>query len=187
MIVHQISVGPMQNFCYIVEDESTHEAIIIDPSWDLEKITDIINEQNLNPKYIVNTHWHDDHTRGNEELAKILSIKIVQHEESTLQNDMTVKNGDLIKFGCSEFVVYYTPGHSKDGICLVGDGKIFQVILYLLEIVEELIFQVVVQVNFITVYLIYFIIWMIILYYTLVMIMVRLKHQPLVMKKLQTL
>jgi len=56
MKVYQIPVGPMQNFSYIVEDESTHEAIVIDPSWDLEKLTEIINEQNLNPKYIVNTH-----------------------------------------------------------------------------------------------------------------------------------
>ena len=52
MIVHQIPVGPMQNFSYIVEDESTHEAIVIDPSWDLEKLTTIIDEQNLNPKIL---------------------------------------------------------------------------------------------------------------------------------------
>ena len=125
MKVHQVAVGPMQNFSYIVEDESTHEAIIIDPSWDLDKIIQIVEEQNLNPKYIVNTHWHDDHTRGNEELAAEISAKIVQHEVSTLQNDMTVKDGDSIKFGCSELIVYHTPGHSKDSICLVGDGKIF--------------------------------------------------------------
>ena len=125
MKVYQIPVGPMQNFSYIVEDESTHEAIVIDPSWDLEKLTKIINEQNLNPKYIINTHWHDDHTRGNEELAKELSVKIVQHDASDLKNDMTVSAGDSIKFGCSELVVYHTPGHSKDSICLVGDGKIF--------------------------------------------------------------
>ena len=115
----------MQNFSYIVEDETTHEAIIIDPSWDLDKIIQIVEDQNLNPKYIVNTHWHDDHTRGNEELAAELSIKIVQHNASDLENDMTVSDGDTIKFGCSEFVVYHTPGHSKDSICLVGDGKIF--------------------------------------------------------------
>ena len=115
----------MQNFSYIVEDESTHEAIIIDPSWDLDKIIQIIEEQNLNPKYLVNTHWHDDHTRGNEELAKELSLKIVQHSASDLKNDMTVSDGDSIKFGCSELVVYHTPGHSKDSIWLVGDGKIF--------------------------------------------------------------
>ena len=50
MIVHQIPVGPMQNFCYIAEDESTHEAIVIDPSWDLDKIISIIDEQNLQSK-----------------------------------------------------------------------------------------------------------------------------------------
>ena len=125
MKVYQIPVGPMQNFSYIVEDESTQECIVIDPSWDLDKIIQIIEEQNLNPKYIVNTHWHDDHTRGNEELAAEISAKIVQHESSTLQNDMTVKDGDSIKFGCSELVVYHTPGHSKDSICLVGDGTLF--------------------------------------------------------------
>ena len=125
MKVYQVAVGPMQNFCYVVEDESTQECIVIDPSWDLDNIIQIIEEQNLNPKYIVNTHWHDDHTRGNEELAAEISAKIVQHEVSTLQNDMTVKDGDSIKFGCSELVVYHTPGHSKDSICLVGDGKIF--------------------------------------------------------------
>jgi glyoxylase-like metal-dependent hydrolase (beta-lactamase superfamily II) len=125
MKVYQIPVGPMQNFSYIVEDESTHEAVVIDPSWDLEKLTEIINEQNLNPKYIINTHWHDDHTRGNEELAKELSVKIVQHSASQLKNDLTVSDGDSIKFGCSELAVYHTPGHSKDSICLVGDGKIF--------------------------------------------------------------
>ncbi len=125
MKVYQIPVGPMQNFSYIVEDESTHEAIVIDPSWDLEKLTEIISEQNLNPKYIVNTHWHDDHTRGNEELAKDLSVKIVQHDASQLKNDLIVSDGGSIKFGCSEFAVYHTPGHSKDSICLVGDGKIF--------------------------------------------------------------
>ncbi len=104
MKVYQIPVGPMQNFSYIVEDESTQEAIIIDPSWDLEKLTEIINEQNLNPK---------------------LSVKIIQHDASELKNDLTVSDGDSIKFGCSELVVYHTPGHSKDSICLVGDGKIF--------------------------------------------------------------
>ena len=125
MRVYQIPVGPMQNFSYIVEDTSTHDAVIIDPSWDLEKLVKIINERNLKVKYIINTHWHDDHTRGNEELSKQLDVKIIQHEASDLKNDLTVTDGDSIQFGSSLLVVYHTPGHSKDSICLVGDGKIF--------------------------------------------------------------
>ena len=125
MIVHQIPVGPMQNFSYIVEDESTHEAIVIDPSWDLDKIISIIDEQNLQPKYIVNTHWHDDHTRGNEEMVASTKAPIIQHESSTLKNDITVKDGDFIEFGNSKLKVLHTPGHSPDSICLVGDGELF--------------------------------------------------------------
>ena len=125
MKVYQIPVGPMQNFSYIVEDTSTHEAIVIDPSWDLEKLTKTIDEQNLKIKYIVNTHWHDDHTRGNEELSKQLGAKIIQHEASQLKNDLTVSDGDSIEFGSSFLMVYHTPGHSKDSICLLGGGKIF--------------------------------------------------------------
>jgi len=51
MKVYQVSVGPMQNFSYIVEDESTHEAIVIDPSWDLEKLTEIIKAKSQSQVY----------------------------------------------------------------------------------------------------------------------------------------
>jgi glyoxylase-like metal-dependent hydrolase (beta-lactamase superfamily II) len=125
MKVHQILVGSMQNFAYVVEDDDTDEAIIIDPSWDLDKIEQVITRNNLKIKYIVNTHHHFDHTLGNESMAKSTGAKIIQHEESELQNDITVKDGDVINFGNSELRVLHTPGHSKDSICLIGDGKIF--------------------------------------------------------------
>ena len=125
MKVHQIQVGNMQNFTYILEDEDSDTAIVLDPSWDLEEIQKVIEKNNLKVKYIVNTHHHFDHTVGNEYMTKITSAKIIQHSASTLKNDMTVSDGDKIKFGNSELTVFHTPGHSKDSMCLVGDGKIF--------------------------------------------------------------
>jgi len=123
--VHQIQVGNMQNFTYIVEDDDTNEGIVLDPSWDLDQIEQVITRNDLKIKYIVNTHHHFDHTLGNETLAKSTGAKIIQHEASELQNDITVKDGDVINFGNSELRVLHTPGHSKDSICLIGDGKIF--------------------------------------------------------------
>lgn len=125
MKVHQIQVGNMQNFSYIVEDEDTGESIIIDPSWDLIELEMIIKKYNLKIKYIVNTHHHFDHTLGNEAMAESTKAPIIQHENSELKHDISVKDGDFIEFGNSKLKVLHTPGHSQDSICLVGDGKIF--------------------------------------------------------------
>ncbi len=125
MIVHQFQVGNMQNFTYIVEDEGTNKAIIIDPSWELVELESIIQENDLKIKYIVNTHHHFDHTLGNEAMAKHTSAPIIQHESSELRHDISVKDGDFIEFGNSKLRVVHTPGHSEDSMCLIGDGKIF--------------------------------------------------------------
>lgn len=125
MIVHQIQVGNMQNFSYIVEDELTNESIIIDPSWDLAELELIIKKNSLKIKYIVNTHHHFDHTIGNEAMVESTKAPIIQHELSDLKHNITVKDGDFIEFGNSKLKVIHTPGHSKDSICLVGDNKIF--------------------------------------------------------------
>ncbi|MGI9567140.1 MAG: MBL fold metallo-hydrolase [Nitrosopumilus sp.] len=125
MKVHQIQVGNMQNFTYIVEDETTNEAIIVDPSWDLVELELIIKRYNLKIKYIVNTHHHFDHTLGNEAMAKSTNAPIIQHEFSELKHDIAVKDGDFISFGHSKLRVLHTPGHSRDSLCLIGDDKIF--------------------------------------------------------------
>lgn len=125
MKVHQIEVGNMQNFTYILEDEDTGESIILDPSWNLDEIQKVITRYDIKVKYIVNTHHHFDHTLGNEAMAKETEAKILQHESSTLKHDIMLVDEQKIKFGNSQLTVFHTPGHSKDSICLVGDGKIF--------------------------------------------------------------
>lgn len=125
MKVHQLEVGGMQNFTYVLEDEQTGEAVIIDPSWNLDLVLEVVEKNNLKIKYVINTHHHFDHTIGNEAIVKRTNSKIIQHKASTLKNDMTISDGDKIRFGNSELTVIHTPGHSKDSICLVGDGKIF--------------------------------------------------------------
>ena len=125
MNVYQIPVGQMQNYTYILQDEDTDTAVIIDPSWDLDQLESIIQKNNLNVIYIINTHHHFDHTIGNEGIIKHTNAKIVQHKASELYHDISVDGGDTITFGNSNLDVIHTPGHSVDSICLVGDNKIF--------------------------------------------------------------
>lgn len=124
-MVHQIPVGGMMNFTYAVRDESTGEAIIVDPSWDLDRVQDTVAKNDMTPKYIVNTHHHFDHTLGNEALSRATGAPIIQHPSSGLPHSIAVGEGDTIRFGDSSLEVLHTPGHSQDSICLVGDGKIF--------------------------------------------------------------
>lgn len=119
MGIVQIPVGNMQNFTYIIYDEHDKMGAIIDPSWDLEKIFELLEKQRIVAKFIINTHTHFDHVLGNDQLVEITKAAIIQHEKSTLKNDRSVREGEIINIGQVELKVLYTPGHSEDSICLI--------------------------------------------------------------------
>jgi len=121
--VLQIAVGQMANFTYIVSDEENGEAAIIDPSWDLDKIFHALKKNNWQTKYIVNTHTHFDHVIGNKQLAEVTGAKVVQHKNSQLKKDIAVSDGDTIQLGSIMLRILYTPGHSKDSICLLLEDQ----------------------------------------------------------------
>ncbi|MEM2760123.1 MAG: MBL fold metallo-hydrolase, partial [Nitrososphaerales archaeon] len=121
----QIPVGSMANFTYIIADEQTKLAAVIDPSWDLEKVLTILKDNDLKLQYIINTHTHFDHVLGNEQLASLTGAKIIMHKNAMLEKDVAVDDGDTINLGKININVIYTPGHSKDSICLLAENKIF--------------------------------------------------------------
>jgi len=137
MKVYQLEVGNMQNFTYVVQDEETDEAVIIDPSWDLDQLIEVIQKNNLKVKYIINTHHHFDHTVGNDAMAMQTGSKIIQHTASTLRSDIRVSDGDKISFGNSELTVIHTPVIPKTAYALSVTENFFQAILFLSVIVAE--------------------------------------------------
>jgi glyoxylase-like metal-dependent hydrolase (beta-lactamase superfamily II) len=120
----QIPVGQMANFTYVIADEDTEEAAVIDPSWDLEKIFETLKRNGWTAMYVINTHSHFDHVLGNEQVVKVTGAKIIQHVASQLEKDRTVSDGDTIAIGNTKLRVVHTPGHSKDSICLILDGQL---------------------------------------------------------------
>ena len=114
----------MANFTYLIIDNEEKEIAIVDPSWDLEKIFEIINKNEYKVTYIINTHSHFDHILGNDQIVGRTKCKVIQHKSSTEKHDISVKDGDKFMVGKTIIQVLYTPGHSKDSICLIVDSKI---------------------------------------------------------------
>jgi glyoxylase-like metal-dependent hydrolase (beta-lactamase superfamily II) len=111
------------NFSYIIADDATREAAVVDPSFNASEIIRILKAENLTLKYVINTHGHSDHTAGNEELHSIFDVKTVAHKLSRTNADVAVDDGDVIHVGNVSIKVICTPGHTTDSICLLVDKK----------------------------------------------------------------
>src|SRR3990172_4207782 len=137
MILIRLVVGPLQVNCFILSDEKTKEAVVIDPGDDAGDILKVIREKGLTVKYIVNTHGHFDHVGANKALKDATGAEILLHEgdapvmaSAPLQSrafgmneissppaDRYLKQGDVITAGDVSLKVLHTPGHSP------GDRK----------------------------------------------------------------
>ncbi|MEK6982934.1 MAG: MBL fold metallo-hydrolase [Nanoarchaeota archaeon] len=134
MIFKQIPVGQMQNFSYIIGDENSHEAVVVDAGWEVDKIIDIADKEKLKITKIVLTHSHYDHVQKVDELALKANAVIYSHEldyneiikfiKNNTIKTIKLKNNDEIKVGSIKIKVIHTPGHAPGAICLLFENKL---------------------------------------------------------------
>jgi len=138
-MIHEIlPVGPLQCNCSIIGDESTREAMVIDPGDDIEDVLAVIAEHQLKVKQIIITHAHIDHVGGAMKLRAATGAPILlnQNDYALLKMldmqaawvgmaspgkvdiDHSVKQADIIKAGSLTASVIETPGHTEGSICL---------------------------------------------------------------------
>ena len=141
--IKHFTFNPFQENTYIAYDETT-ECIIVDPGcYDETENTILKNfiEQNvLKPVALVNTHCHLDHVFGNKFIADTYNLSPIMHRldlpmleyaplaarqyeldlEELPEVTNFVEEGDVLKFGASEFEILFTPGHAPGHICLVN-------------------------------------------------------------------
>lgn len=112
------------NFSYVVADDVSREAAVVDPSFNADAIVRLLRDQNFSVKYVIDTHQHRDHTVSNKEIRSEFGAKVVAHKLSEVEKDIYVVDGDVIQVGTVVLNVIHTPGHTPDGICLLVDGKL---------------------------------------------------------------
>ncbi len=135
-------VGLLTN-SYVVCDEETKEAMVVDPGGEAERIAETLDILEANLKYIFVTHCHADHIGAIGELKRLKGGKIlisrqdseglynedinlayyINMEKPELEADSRVDDEDLIHVGNIEFKVIATPGHTKGGLCLYSEKE----------------------------------------------------------------
>ena len=112
------------NFSYVIADETSEEAAVVDPSFNKDVIIKMLRDCGLRAKYIINTHGHADHTASNKDLKATFGAKVVAHKLSNIGKDLSVVDGSVILVGKVGVKVIHTPGHTPDSICLLVDTKL---------------------------------------------------------------
>lgn len=134
VIVHTIKTECLgfTNYSYIVQEACSHNAVIIDASWSLEVYDKVIQKYQLEPKMIMLTHSHFDHTNLVNELQEKYQLKVYMSElEATYyhykcRNLNLLKNRDRVMVSQMMTIsCYLTPGHTKGSMCYEVDGNLF--------------------------------------------------------------
>lgn len=145
MKVHTFACGPFQTNCYLVEDEASGEALLIDPTLESESVLDELTARKLHLAAIVNTHGHIDHVYADAFFAQHSGAPLAIHradapmlaslaqqarlfglpEPALPQADRLLADGDTITAGALSLRVLHTPGHTPGGIGLYAPGVLF--------------------------------------------------------------
>lgn len=145
MIIKTIPNGVLSANTYILIDEKSKEAAIIDSGGEYEIIGDELLKHDAKLKYILNTHGHFDHVLGEKQAQDITGLPVYIHEEDKFllenlpkqialygfgdcevpENILTFNEDTVFSLGDEKIRVIHTPGHTRGSVCfLAGENLI---------------------------------------------------------------
>jgi glyoxylase-like metal-dependent hydrolase (beta-lactamase superfamily II) len=138
-MIHEIlPVGPLRCNCSVIGDETSREAMVIDPGDDLQQVLALIRKHDLQVKQIVITHAHIDHVGGAMKLRAATGAPILLNQNDyallkmldvqaawigvvspgKVEIDRSVTSGETVTAGSLTAGILHTPGHTEGSICL---------------------------------------------------------------------
>jgi hydroxyacylglutathione hydrolase len=145
MEIKQIYLPQMENFAYLIGDETTRTCAIIDPAFDPQKILNAAASNGYSITHVINTHGHSDHTSGNAAIIESTGAQLCIHRADAGQvarllnravsrilggkgsppPSLILEDNDIIKVGNIDLRVLHTPGHTPGSICIYTSGHVF--------------------------------------------------------------
>jgi hydroxyacylglutathione hydrolase len=146
MKIYRVVVGPIQENCYIIKNEKTNEGIIVDPGDEGIKIMRTVREAGISKvTAIFITHGHGDHISALDEVKKATGAKVymsradapmlrvwnsslsysVERDKNFDPPDAYFEDGETVTEAGMTFRIVATPGHTRGGVCIIGDGVVF--------------------------------------------------------------
>lgn len=139
MKINIIPAGIYDANCYVLIDENTNEAAVIDPGGDAQMLINNIKTSQAEVKMILLTHGHADHTGAvselrnefgcsvyiNEKDAELINKNVPVYGNQDENGDKFIAEGDVLKFGNHEIKCIETPGHTPGGMCFLIDDLAF--------------------------------------------------------------
>lgn len=138
MLIKKMVLGSYQENAYIIINEETREAIIIDPGDEGKSLVSYLKGLNVKLQYILLTHGHLDHVGAVDEVREAFNIpayisevdmKYIERRKVAFgqmkRADFFLKEGDDLSFGNLPIKIFETPGHSKGSLSYLIDNVLY--------------------------------------------------------------
>lgn len=143
MLIKQFIAGQLENNMYLVADETSKKAVLIDASSNIPELIEAAKDYDV--EYILLTHGHFDHIMGLTSLKQALGAEAVICKDDLVISDNIneftslfglpdvipptydkyIKDGDVINVGNLKIKVIHTPGHTEGGVCYLIEDNLF--------------------------------------------------------------
>ena len=124
MKFNQYYLECLSHASYLIGDESSGRAVVIDPQRDIDRVLFHVEDLGLDVLYVVETHVHNDYVTGGYELARRTGATYVLNADDELFFEAHgVRDGDRLTVGGLDVRVMHTPGHTPTHLSyIVSDG-----------------------------------------------------------------
>lgn len=128
--IHALELGPMENFVYVVHDQASGRAAVVDPAWDVPAVLKLAAAHGMKISDILLTHSHHDHVNGIEALLETSDAQVhllkaeAEFWGAELPRPTLHHGGDQILLGETAIDILHTPGHTPGSACYLVDGNL---------------------------------------------------------------